>query len=83
MNNEAEFSAPTHNLLFKSGPSHIDHQAYRHRMVNIQALPQVARKKRFIKLDLGSSEPNLKVGENPFHNTQEAANGNSQTSAPK
>jgi hypothetical protein len=69
MNNEVEFSAPAHDLLLKSEPSHIDHQAYKHRMASIQASPQVARKKRFIKLDLGSSEPNLKAGKNPFHNT--------------
>jgi hypothetical protein len=66
MNNEAEFSAPAHDLLLKSGPSRINHHAYKHRMVSIQNSPQEARKKRFVKLDLGSAELNLKVDSNPF-----------------
>jgi hypothetical protein len=65
MNNEAKFSAPAHDLLLKSGPSCIDHHAYKHRMASIQALPQAARKKRYIKLDLGSTKPNPKVGKTP------------------
>jgi hypothetical protein len=81
MNNEAEFLASAHNLLLKNGPSHINHHAYKHIMASIYASPQVAKKKRYVKLDLGSAKPNPKAGANPFQVAQEAERNNLQISA--
>jgi hypothetical protein len=66
MNNETEFSAATHDLLLKNGPSRIDHHTYKHMMVNILASSQVAMKKKYIILYLGSAKPNLTAKVNPF-----------------
>jgi hypothetical protein len=82
MNNEAEFTAEAHDLLFKNGPSCIDHQTYKHRMASIMASPQAARKRRYIRLDLGSVEPNLTAEANPFQGTQMAELLNLQNSEP-
>jgi hypothetical protein len=57
MNNEAEFAAEAHDLLLKNGPSYIDHQTYKHKMASILASPQAARKRRYIRLDLGNLSP--------------------------
>jgi hypothetical protein len=56
MNNEAQFLAPTHDLLLKNGLSRIDHHTYKHRIASIQALPQATRKKRYVELNLGSAQ---------------------------
>jgi hypothetical protein len=69
MNNEAEFSTSAYDLLLKNGPSRIDHETYKHRMASILVLPQAARKKKYIKLDLGSAEPNLTAGVNLFQDS--------------
>ncbi|CAK9854806.1 unnamed protein product [Sphagnum jensenii] len=66
MNNEAEFAAEAHDLLLKNGPSCIDHQTYKHRMASTLASLQAARKRRYIRLDLGSVESNLTAEANPF-----------------
>jgi hypothetical protein len=52
MNNEVEFVAPAHNLLKKSGAENTTCQAHKNCMASTLASPQVARKKRFNKLDL-------------------------------
>jgi hypothetical protein len=51
MGNELEFSAPAHNLLMKTEVMHLEHQESKNRSANIQASPQVARKKRYTKLN--------------------------------
>jgi len=56
MNNDTGGAVVAHNLLLKKDPSNTDHLAYKHRMASILASPQVARKKRYIKLKLGSVE---------------------------
>jgi len=82
MKNEAEFATEAHDLLLKNGPSRIDHQTYKHRMVSILASPQVARKRRYIRLDLGTVEPNLTAEANPFQGTQMVELLNPQNSEP-
>jgi hypothetical protein len=52
MNNDVDFPTSAHNLLLKLGLAGEDRQAHRSRIVNIQASPQAARKKRFTWLDL-------------------------------
>ncbi|CAK9881389.1 unnamed protein product [Sphagnum jensenii] len=52
MNNEVEFAASVHNLLRKVDVGDTNRQAHKNRVINILASPQVARKKRFTKLDL-------------------------------
>ncbi len=54
-----------HDLLLKNGPSRIDHHTYKHKMASILASLQVARKKKYIILDLGSAKPNLSTRANP------------------
>jgi hypothetical protein len=82
MYNEVEFAAETHDLLLKNEPSRIDHQTYKHRMGSILASPQAARKRRYIRLDLGSVEPNLTAEANPFQGTHMAELLNPQNSEP-
>jgi hypothetical protein len=82
MNNEVEFAAKAHDLLLKNGPSRIDHQTYKHKMASILALPLATRKRRYIRLDLGSVEPNLTAEANPFQGTQMAKLFNPQNSKP-
>jgi hypothetical protein len=82
MKNEAEFATEAHDLLLKNGPSRIDHQTYKHRMASILASPQVARKRRYIRLDLGTVEPNLTAEANPFQGTQMVELLNPQNSEP-
>jgi hypothetical protein len=45
MNNEVEFTSPSHSLLLKSGTLGEDKQGYKNKITSIHALPQVARKK--------------------------------------
>jgi hypothetical protein len=64
MGNEVEFSAPAHSLLMKTKAIQSEHQENKNRSASIQALPQVARKKRYTKLDfatLASPEANKKL----------------------
>jgi len=49
-------------------------------MASILASPQAARKRRYIRLDLGSVEPNLIAEANPFQGTQMAELLNPQNS---
>ncbi|CAK9865506.1 unnamed protein product [Sphagnum jensenii] len=57
MNNEVEFSASTHNLLLKTGAESTVRQAHKNHTASFQASLQVARKKRFTKLDITTLEP--------------------------
>jgi hypothetical protein len=66
MNNDTRGAVVAHNLLLEKDLSNTDHLAYKHRMASIMASPQAARKKRYIKLELGSVETNLPAGANPF-----------------
>jgi len=54
----------THNLLLKRDPSNMEHLVHKQKMASILASPQAARKKRFVKLELGSLEDNLPTGNN-------------------
>jgi hypothetical protein len=66
MNNDTGGTVVAHNLLLKRDPSSTDHLAYKHRMASIMASPQAARKKRYIKLELGSVKTSLPAGAKPF-----------------
>jgi hypothetical protein len=66
MNNDAGGAVAVHNLLFKRDPSNTEHLVHKQKMASILASPQAARKKRFVKLELGSFEDNLPTGNNPF-----------------
>jgi hypothetical protein len=66
MNNDTGGAMVAHNLLLKRDPSSTNHLAYKHRMASILAFPQAARKKRYIKLELGSVETSLPAGANPL-----------------
>lgn len=57
MNNEVEFTTPTHSLLLKSGALSEDWQTHKSKIANIQASSQAARKKCFTKLDLRCYQP--------------------------
>jgi len=52
MNNEAEFAAPAHNLLMKVVPENPTRPGNQNRSASVQASPQAARKKFFVKLDI-------------------------------
>jgi hypothetical protein len=56
MNNDIEFSGPTHSLLLKSGPTSTDHQVRKSMSASLQASPQAVKTKRFTKLDLTKLE---------------------------
>ncbi len=47
-------------------PSSTEHLVHKQKMASILAFPQAARKKRFVKVELGSLEANLPAGANPF-----------------
>jgi hypothetical protein len=66
MNNDGGGAVAAHNLLLKRDPSSSEHIANRQKMASILASPQAARKKRFVKLELGSYEDNLPTRNNPF-----------------
>jgi hypothetical protein len=66
MNNNTRGAMAAHNLLLKKDPSSTNHLEYKHKMASILASPQAARKKRFIKLELGSAETSLPARTNPF-----------------
>ncbi len=61
-----------HNLLLKRDPSNTEHLVHKQKMASILASPQAARKKRFVKLELGSYEGNLPTGTNPFQDPKVA-----------
>jgi len=44
----------------------MEHLVHKQKMASILAFPQAARKKRFVKVELGSLEANLPAGANPF-----------------
>jgi hypothetical protein len=51
-------------------------------MASILASPQAGRKRRYIRLDLGSVEPNFTAEANPFQGTQMVELFNPQNSEP-
>jgi hypothetical protein len=66
MNNDMGGAIAAHNLLFKRDHSCTEHLVHRQKLASILASPQTARKKRFVKLELGSLEANPPAGANPF-----------------
>jgi len=66
MNNDTGGAVAAHNLLFKRDPSSTEHLEHKQKMASILASPHAARKKRFVKLELGSLEASLPAGANPF-----------------
>jgi hypothetical protein len=70
MNNDMGGAVVARNLLLKRDFTNTDHLAYKHRMASILASPHAARKKRYIKLELGSVETNPPARANPFQNTR-------------
>jgi hypothetical protein len=55
MNNETEFAAPAHILLMKANLMNSSRLESKNRAASMQASPQAARKKRFMKLDISST----------------------------
>ncbi|CAK9201054.1 unnamed protein product [Sphagnum troendelagicum] len=53
-------------MLLKRDPSSMEHLVHKQKMASILASPQATRKKRFVKLELGSLEASLPAGANPF-----------------
>jgi hypothetical protein len=82
MNNDTWGEVAAHNLLLKRDPSSIEHLIYKHRMASILASPQAAKKKRFIKLELGSVEASLPAGANPFQYSKIAGGTTQHNSEP-
>jgi len=72
MNNDTRGAVATHNLLLKKDPSSTEHLTHKQKMASILASPQAARKKRFVKLELGSLEASLPAGTNPFQDPKVA-----------
>jgi len=66
MNNDTGGVVATHNLLLKRDPSSTEHLVHKQKMASILASAQAVRKKRFMKLELGSLEASLPAGTNPF-----------------
>jgi hypothetical protein len=77
MNNDAGGTVAAHNLLLKRDPSNTEHLVHKQKMASILASPQAARKKRFVKLELGSFEDNLPTGNNLFQDPK-ATGGTTQ-----
>ncbi len=77
MNNDAGGAVVAHNLLLKRDPPSMEHLVHKQKMANILASPQAARKKKFVKLELGSLEASLPAGANPFQKPK-AAGGTTQ-----
>jgi hypothetical protein len=77
MNNDAGGVVVAHNLLLKRDPSNAEHLVHKQKMASILASPQAARKKRFVKLELGSLEDNLPTG-NCLFQYPKATGGTSQ-----
>jgi len=65
MNNETEFAAPAHNLLMKANLMNSSRLESKNRAASMQASPQVARKKRFTKLDISSTATTRTDGNAP------------------
>ncbi len=72
MNNDTGGAVAAHNLLLKRDPSNTEHFEHKQKMASILASPQAARKKRFVKLELGSLEASLPAGANPFQDPKVA-----------
>ncbi|CAM6019479.1 unnamed protein product [Sphagnum balticum] len=66
MNNDIGSAVAVHNLLFKKDHLCTEHLVHKQKMASILASPHTARKKRFVKLELGSLEANPPPGANPF-----------------
>ncbi len=82
MNNDTGGAVAALNLLLKRDPSSTEHLVHKHRMASILASPQAARKKRFIKLELGSVEASLPAGANPFQYSKTAGGTTQHNSEP-
>ncbi len=67
MNNEIEFTVAAHNLLRKLDAGDSNRQAHKNHAVSILASFQVARKKRFTKLDLALMTSPQKASIGPTH----------------
>jgi hypothetical protein len=50
----------------------MEHLVHKQKMASILASPQVAKKKRFVKLEWGSLEASLPTGANPFQDPKVA-----------
>ncbi|CAM6055527.1 unnamed protein product [Sphagnum tenellum] len=72
MKNDTGGAVAAHNLLLKRDPSSTDHLVHKQKMASILASPQAARKKRFVKLELGSLKASLSAEANPFQNPKVA-----------
>jgi hypothetical protein len=79
MNNDTGGAVVAHNLLLKRDPPSMEHLVHKQKMASILASPQVTKKKKFVKLELGSLEDSLPAGANPFQNAK-AAGGTTQHS---
>jgi hypothetical protein len=66
MSNDTGGATVAHNLLLKRDHSCIGHLVHRQKMASILASPQTTRKKRFVKLELGSFEAKPPAEANPF-----------------
>ncbi len=72
MNNDAGGAVAAHNLLLKRDPLSMEHLVHKQKMASILASPQAARKKRFVKLELGSLKASPPAGANPFQDPKVA-----------
>jgi len=77
MNNDTGGAVAAHNLLLKRDPSSTEHLVHKQKMASILASPQAARKKRFVKLEMGNLEPSPLAGANPFQDPK-ATGGTTQ-----
>jgi hypothetical protein len=75
MSNDTEFSAPAHNLLMKTETTISEHQESKNRLTSIQASPQVARKKRFTKLNFNLSNPTWANKDGPISSDRQKEDG--------
>jgi hypothetical protein len=81
MSNEMEFSAQAHNLLMKTEAAISEHQERKNRSASIQASPQVARKKRFTKLNLNFLDSPRVNNDSPVNSDQEKEDGSQESLA--
>jgi hypothetical protein len=75
MNNEMEFLTQAHNLLMKIEAAISEHQECKNQSTSIQASLQVARKKRFTKLNLNFLDSPPVINDGPANSDQEEEDG--------
>jgi len=75
MSNEMEFLAQAHNLLMKTEAAISEHQECKNQSTSIQASLQVARKKRFTKLNLNFLDSPPVINDGPANSDQEEEDG--------